>query len=289
MNSIGVHALVWTQAWTESACARAVTLTKETGFDFIEIPLLDPTAIDTAMTRRQLEAQDLGATCSLGLSFDTDITSDDPLVAARGERLLSAAVDATAELGATYLGGVVYSAMAKYTVPASDAGIARCAEILERVAQRASDASVTIGIEPVNRYESNVVNTAAQGLNLIERVGASNLVVHLDSYHMNIEEGDLARPITLCEDKLGYVHIGESHRGYLGSGTVDFASMFRALSQSGYVGPIAFESFSSAVISEAFCSALAVWRDLWDEETPLARHALRFIQDQLVAAGRFEA
>jgi len=284
LNPLGVHALVWTQSWTESDCARAISLTKETGFDFIEVPLLDPAGIDVAMTRGMLESHEVEATCSLGLSFETDVSSEDPTVAARGEALLNRAVDVTAGIGARYLGGVVHSAMAKYKSPATEDGRARCADILHRVAERALDAGVTIGIEAVNRYESNVINTAAQAMSLIDRVNQPNMVVHLDTYHMNIEEGDLARPVAECRERLGYVHIGESHRGYLGSGTVDFARFFRALTEAGYDGPIAFESFSSSVISDEFCSALAVWRDLWIEGESLARHARSFVEDGLIAA-----
>ncbi|MGH2698241.1 MAG: sugar phosphate isomerase/epimerase family protein [Actinomycetota bacterium] len=185
MNPLGVHALVWTQSWTESDCARAISLTKETGFDFIEVPLLDPAGIDIVMTRAMLESHDIDATCSLGLSFETDVTSDDPTVAARGEKLLNRAVDVTAGIGARYLGGVVHSAMAKYKSPATEEGRARCVDILRRVAERALDVDVTIGIEAVNRYESNIVNTAAQAMSLIDRVNQPNVVVHLDTYHTN--------------------------------------------------------------------------------------------------------
>ena len=98
-------------------------------------------------------------------------------------------------------------------------------------------------------------------------------MVHLDVYHANIEEGDLGRPVRLAGDRLGYVHIGESHRGYLGSGTIDFPAFFRALVSAGYSGPIAFESFSSAVVSAEFAAALGVWRNLWDDSAHLAGHA----------------
>jgi D-psicose/D-tagatose/L-ribulose 3-epimerase len=89
-----------------------------------------------------------------------------------------------------------------------------------------------------------------------------------------------------CGDRLGYVHIGESHRGYLGSGTVDFPRLFRALARADYEGPIAFESFSSVVVSHEFCSALAVWRNLWEDGSDLAQHARQFMQEQLEAARR---
>src|SRR6266508_4362100 len=148
----------------------------------------------------------------------------------------------------------------------------------------AGESGITLGLETVNRYESNVVNTAQQTLALIKDVGAPNVVVHLDTYHMNIEEGDLARPVYECGERLGYVHVGESHRGYLGSGTVDFRTFFRALTAVGYAGPITFESFSSAVVSEGLSNMLGVWRNLWSDGDDLARHARSFIVDQLQAA-----
>lgn len=78
-----------------------------------------------------------------------------------------------------------------------------------------------------------------------------------------------------------YVHIGESHRGYLGSGSVDFPALFGALADSGYTGPITFESFSSAVVSKDLSNALCVWRNLWDDGADLAQHARGFIDQSL--------
>jgi D-psicose/D-tagatose/L-ribulose 3-epimerase len=101
---------------------------------------------------------------------------------------------------------------------------------------------------------------------------------------MNIEEANLGDPVRACGDRLGYVHIGESHRGYLGTGTVAFEELFAALAEINYRGPLAFESFSTAVISERFATALAVWRDPWQDGRDLAAHARRFIVDQLSAA-----
>lgn len=284
MNPIGIHALVWTQGWSEDDCRRAVALTKETGYDLIEIPLLDPSDVDAEMTRRVLDEAGLAASCSLGLSFDADISSADRAVAARGEDLLERAIEVTSGIGSSFLGGVVHSAMGKYLAPATEQGRRNCVDALRRLATRAARAGVTIGVEAVNRYESNLVNTAAQALALIDEVGAPNVVAHLDTYHMNIEEANLADPVRACGDRLGYVHIGESHRGYLGTGTVAFAELFSALAEIGYDGPVAFESFSTAVISERFATALAVWRDPWQDGRDLAAHARRFIDDQLRAA-----
>lgn len=97
---------------------------------------------------------------------------------------------------------------------------------------------------------------------------------------------DLVRPVHEVGDRLGYVHIGENHRGYLGSGSLDFTAFFHALADIGYTGPITFESFSSAVVAEGLSNDLAVWRDLWDDGMDLARHAHGFMRAGLQAAGR---
>ncbi len=121
-----------------------------------------------------------------------------------------------------------------------------------------------------------------QALRFLEELNR-NVTVHLDTYHMNIEEVDLFSPFLDCAHRLGYVHIGESHRGYLGTGSVDFDACFKGLGRIGYTGPIVFESFSSAVVSAALSNTLGIWRNLWEDSEHLAEHANSFIRGHLDA------
>jgi D-psicose/D-tagatose/L-ribulose 3-epimerase len=276
-NRLGIHTMVWTSEWSEEACARALELSRRAGYDFVEIPLLDPAGVDPAMTASALADHELEAACSLGLTFETDISSTDAAAVERGERLLHDALRVTRELGGRYLGGVIYSAMGKYVSAATRAGRNNAVSVLRDLASAAAQSGMTIGLEAVNRYESNLVNTAEQALRLADDIGADNVVVHLDTYHMNIEEEDPAAAIALCGGRLGYVHFGESHRGYLGTGSIDFSQVFEALAHAGYDGPVAFESFSSAVLSDAFVSALALWRRPWDDSFDVAEHGRHFV------------
>jgi D-psicose/D-tagatose/L-ribulose 3-epimerase len=280
-NQVGIHALVWVGGWSEVECYRAIENSRATGFDLIEIPVLDPSTIDVAMTRKALEIAGLGAICSLGLSADTDISSTDPEVVERGERRLQDALAVARDLGAPYLGGVLSSALGRYTQPPTAEGRAHCVEVLGRLAERAAASGIKLGLEVVNRYESNLLNTAQQALALIDEIGASNVFVHLDTYHMNIEEANFTTPVLVCGDRLGYVHAGESNRGYLGGGTVNFPEFFRALAAANYQGIITFESFSSAVVHPSLSSTLAIWRNTWSDGADLARHARKFIEDGL--------
>lgn len=284
MNKLGVHALVWEAGWSRDACARAIANTAETGFDFIEVPALDPDSIDAAFTRRELERYGLGITFSLGLDAESDISSGDAQKAARGKRKLEAALRVARDCGATHVCGILYSAFQKNFTPTTAAGVAMSADILAQVADTAAQSGITLGLEVVNRYESNVLNTASQGVELCRRIGRPNVKVHLDTYHMHIEESDVTSAIRDTGEQLGYVHIGDSHRGYLGSGNVDFTAVFRALVFSGYTGPITFESFSSRVVGQPLEGILAIWRNLWEDSHDLAAHALAFTRVQLKSA-----
>ncbi len=122
------------------------------------------------------------------------------------------------------------------------------------------------------------MNTGQEGLEFLDQVDRPNAFLHLDTYHMNIEENGMEKAVLAAGDRLGYVHIGESHRGYLGTGNIDFKTFFNALKSIGYQGPITFESFSSRVVDPALSNTLCVWRNLWDDSDDLASKSLTFIQ-----------
>jgi D-psicose/D-tagatose/L-ribulose 3-epimerase len=283
-NPLGVHALVWAGDTSPASVEHAVAQTSKTGFDLLEISLHDSLNLDVAAARAQLTAAGLKVACSRGLAFDADVSSEDPAVVERGEKLLHDSLAVTAELGGTHFTGALYSALGKYGHPLTAGGRANVVSVLSRLAKEARAKGMTLGLEICNRYETNVINTAHDALRLADDIGEDNVLIHLDTYHMNIEEDDLVRPVREVADRLGYVHIGENHRGYLGSGHLDFTSFFHALADIGYTGPITFESFSSAVVASGLSNDLAIWRNLWTDGEDLARHAHSFMADHLAAA-----
>jgi D-psicose/D-tagatose/L-ribulose 3-epimerase len=282
-NPLGVHALVWAGDTSPTSVEYAVAQTKKTGFDLLEISLHDSINLDVAAARAQLAAAGLQVACSRGLAFDADVSSEDTAVVERGEKLLHDSLALTADLGGTHFTGALYSALGKYDRPLSTAGRANVVAVLGRLAKEARAKGMTLGLEICNRYETNVINTARDALRLADDIGEDNVLIHLDTYHMNIEEDDFVRPVREVGDRLGYVHIGENHRGYLGSGHLDFTSFFHALHDIGYTGPITFESFSSAVVAAGLSNDLAIWRNLWNDGEDLARHARAFIAQHLDA------
>lgn len=279
---IGCHALVWTGTFDRQGIVDSVRRTGRAGFDLVEFPLMEPKSFDSATARRALDDEGLAVTSSLGLPTHADISSDEPDAVAAGRELLTTALEATAAMGGTHLTGVLYGAMAKHSAPLTARGRDHSLEALRHLADRAGQLGITLGLEVVNRYETNMLNTGRQALAFIDELDRDT-TVHLDTYHMNIEEVDLFSPFLDCADRLGYVHIGESHRGYLGTGSVDFESCFKALGRIGYTGPIVFESFSSAVVSPSLSNTLGIWRNLWQDSEHLAAHANQFIRGHLDA------
>jgi D-psicose/D-tagatose/L-ribulose 3-epimerase len=280
---IGSHGAVWTGDFGAEGFELAVDKTLSAGFNLIEIPLLDPFTFDVEAASESLSRRPAHITASLGQSAETDITSDDLASVAAGEAKLLRCIEVLNALGGTYLCGVLYSRLHKYDAVPTASARANGQAVLRTIADAAREKGITLGLEVVNRYESNMLNTARQAIRYIDEIDRDNVFVHLDTYHMNIEESDMVAPVLACGDRLGYVHIGESHRGYLGSGTVDFDSFFRALAHIGFDGPIVFESFSSAVVHPDLSRDLAVWRNLWDDSEDLGRHANAFIRGQLRA------
>lgn len=278
MSMIGCHALVFSGVFDREGYERSARITRESGFDLLELVMMDPFSFDVDTAKDVLGKEDLALSASLGLDATTDVSSDDPEIVARGEAVLNRVLDILHELGAQYLVGVIYSALAKYSQPATATGRQHSADVMRRIGERAQSLGIKVGLEVVNRYETNIMNTSKQGIAFVNQVDHPNVGVHLDTYHMNIEEPDMFQPVLDAADKLFYVHVGESHRGYLGSGTVDFANFFRALNRMGYDGPITFESFSSAVVEPDLSVALAIWRDLWTDSADLASHANSFIR-----------
>ncbi|MBB2940754.1 D-psicose/D-tagatose/L-ribulose 3-epimerase [Actinoplanes lutulentus] len=285
-NPIGVHALVWTGDTSPASVRYAVAQSKLAGFDLLELSLHDSLNLDVADARAALDDAGLKIACSRGLAFDADVSSEDLDVVKKGEKLLHDSLALTYGLGGKIFTGALYSALGKYSAPLTDSGRRNVVTVLRQLAKEARSKNMTLGLEICNRYETNVINTAHDALRLADDIGEDNVLIHLDTYHMNIEEDDFVRPVLEVGDRLGYVHIGENHRGYLGSGHLDFTSFFHALGDVGYTGPITFESFSSAVVMEGLSNDLAIWRNLWSDGEDLARHARAYIATMLTACPR---
>jgi len=279
-NQIGIHALVWVGGWSPDEARKAIESTREAGYDLIELTMPDVATFDADMTAKLLQDNGLVAGVSLGLSPETDISSEDPECVARGRAMLADVVSLTRDVGGHYLGGVIFSKLGRYAVPVTERGRANSIESIAWLADRAAASDINLGLEFCNRYETNVLNTTEQTLAFLQEVDRPNVVAHLDVYHMNIEEVSFSAAVhaAAAAGKLGYVHLGESHRGALGTGSVPFEEFFTALHEVDYQGVLTFESFSSEVVHPTLSSNLAIWRNTWTDGMQLAKDARQFIR-----------
>ncbi|MDX3924317.1 MAG: sugar phosphate isomerase/epimerase [Shinella sp.] len=289
MSRLGIHSFVWTDGGTQEQLEQAMEKSAACGYRLIEFAYLRPEKFDLAQLSRKARGLDLEIAVTMGLPLSADVSSEDMAVVRKGEQLLADAVKAVRDIGGTKLGGILYSAHTKYSTLPSDRGRKNSIAAIARTADLAKAAGVDLVLEVVNRFESNILNTTAQGLDFIKATGSDHVTLHLDTFHMNIEEANPAAAIRLAGDKIGYFHIGESNRGYLGDGVINFDLIFDALLDIGYKRDITFESFSSAVVDDALSLACAIWRDTWTDNQPLARHAKSFIDLKLEEAGRRRA
>lgn len=283
-GKFGVHALMFTDSWTEDAASRACRAAAEIGFGLIEVLMFDPFTLDLGVTRRALSGTGLELRLGIALGAQADLSSPDPEIAQRGEATVVRALQNAAELGAPAVSGITYAAFASYGAPPSAAQRASVIDALGRLDATAAKLGLRLGIEPVNRYESYLVNTLDEAAALIRAVGGSTLFIHMDTFHMNIEEADIGAAIRRNAGLLGYAHVAESHRGVLGTGHFDLKAFFGALAEAGYTGDSTAEAFSGSVLGPDLVGGVRLWRSAFEDPRHAARTALAAMQTARAAA-----
>jgi D-psicose/D-tagatose/L-ribulose 3-epimerase len=284
INKIGVHSLVFAPDWTRESAELAINSAAEIGFDHIEVVIFDPSTTDARMTVSLAKKAGIEITAGMALNPAADLSSENPEIAKKGEAVVADCISVTRDLGASMLGGVTYSALTRYWAPPTPGSRERVVDAYGRLAERARSAGIRLGIEPVNRYESNFINTLGQAAEVVRTVDPETLFVQMDTYHMNIEENDIAGAIEATGDVLAYAHVGESNRRALGSGTFDFSSYFKALARVGYTGGFTWESFSASLVGPDVTGLLAIWREPWADPREAAADALAFMRAHTASA-----
>ncbi len=271
MPRYGAHAFVWIGEWTTELGNHAIEHAAALGFDFIEIPLLRPAEFDVAS--QKLRDAGIGATASLVLPAGGHM----PEHPGQAKRFLLEALDRVEAVGATYLCGCIAYQLGRLTgKPPTAEERQTVADTLAAVAEEAGNRGVTLGLEVCNRYETYLYNTLADGRAAIKAIGAANVELHADTYHMNIEEEGFYRPVVEAADVLGYVHMSESHRGLVGTGTVNWDQVFQGLADAAYHGPLVLESF--AAINPDLAAATCLWRPPIQPPDVLAAEGLAFLR-----------
>jgi D-psicose/D-tagatose/L-ribulose 3-epimerase len=274
MNTFGLHTFAIAPVWDLARIEPQMDRLREYGIGLLEIPLLRPAELDTRRARAFGNHYGVELVPSLGLPAALDIVERPQ----EGLDFLEPALRACADIGAFGLGGVTYGTIGKTTKrPRTQKELDGMCRFLERAAKLAKGHGVKIGIEPCNRYETHLINTGRDAAKVIERVGADNIFIHLDTYHMHIEEENFATGFADAAPYLGYVHVSEANRGVPGRGMLNWNAAFKAMDDIGYQGAITLESMNHVDVDIA--GGLAVWRPVAERPQDVIEVGLPFLRD----------
>jgi D-psicose/D-tagatose/L-ribulose 3-epimerase len=276
---LGVNTWVWSSPLTDGNAPGLLRHVADLGFSAVEIPLESAGDLDPDVLRSVLDDTGL-VPCVVGA-----MAPGRDLVAAPAERVrktqdyLRACVDLAGAVGAAAVCGPFYAATGRVWRMSPDDREAVYRELrdhLEPVVEHATGAGVRIGVEPLNRYETSVVNTVAQGLQALGPLLGEHLGLALDTYHLNIEERSSADAVRLAGAHLVHVQVCGNDRGAPGGDQTDWPSLLAALDDVGYDGPLVIESFTAD--NAAIATAASIWRPLAATQDDLARDGLRHLE-----------
>ena len=278
----GLNMLVYTAAFSRDDAA-LIDKAADMGFDGVEILFGDLAGLDAGSIRSALEQAGLGMTACCVMPEDCNPCSDDPEVRAAAVQRLRQMIDLTAEMGGDGAAGPLYSPVGYLTGRArTDDEWARCAEVLAAGADYAEEAGIPLAIEPLNRFETYMINTVADAVCMCRQVGSDYLKVQVDTFHANIEEKDTAAAIRAAEGYVGHFHASESDRGVPGTGQVRWEETFVALNDIGYSGWVTIESFATGIVD--LCAAASIWRPIYESADGLAKDGLAFLKGMAAGA-----
>jgi D-psicose/D-tagatose/L-ribulose 3-epimerase len=275
----GVNTFIWSGTFDPSNFGLLPTI-KEAGFDGVEIPLLRPKELQAASIRKAVEANGLETNCCTALVDGHSLISDSPDIRRRTQQHLRDVAKAAAEVGAKIVCGPLYSPVGYLPGRRRTGDEWKWAvEGFQSVGETLAAHQVTFAIEPLNRFETYFLNTAADAAQLAKEIGHPNIGILFDTFHANIEEKNIAAGYTTVGPYLKHVHTCENDRGIPGSGHVEWKEVFQALRSLNSDGWLTIESFGFAIGD--LSAAASIWRDI--ERTPesIAFDGVRFLKHQV--------
>lgn len=274
-RSIGVNTWVWASPLDDEALARLAPRIREWGFDTIELPVEDLGDWDPGRAADLLGALGLDATVVLVMGPGRELVAADGRTVAATREYLRGVVDAAAAVGSPVIAGPAYASVGRtWRVDDRPAAYRELREHLAPVCEYAAERGVTVAVEPLNRYETSLINTVDQALEALE--GLAGCALALDVYHMNIEETDLPAAIGRAAGRIGHVQVSANDRGAPGRDHLDWPALLNALDRAGYTGPVVIESFTAH--NATIATAASIWRPLAPTQDAIAVEGLAHLR-----------
>ena len=275
---IGISSFVLASPFTDND-TQFFKYAREIGFEVFEVCVEDPAQLSAEPLIEAANGAGLQISVCGAFGPDRDVSHEEPDKRAQGVRYLKGCIDLAADVGSPHVAGPMYSATGKARLLSAEQREQQrtwAAESLREAADYAGERGVRLAMEPLNRFETDLVNTVEQGLDLCDRIGRANVGLLLDTFHMNIEEKSFTEAMTSAGDRLFHMQVAENDRGTPGSGHVPWDEVFRALDAVGYNGSVVIESFLPTVAEIA--RAVSLWRPVAPSMDALARDGYAFIR-----------
>lgn len=271
---LGAHLMIWSGNVAKAELALLPSM-RSMGYDGVEIPIFDPDAIDAHAAQQALSENGLRCTASTAMAEGLSLIDEDRC--ARGVAWLQKVIQTTAALGANLLCGPMCVPVGElrgrgYTEAEWDT----CVRSFQEIGKVAANEGVTLALEPLNRFETFMLNTVEDGVRLVDQIDNAAVGLLLDTFHMHIEEKSTAAAIRRADKQIKHFHCSENDRGTVGTGQVAWDETFAALDSVGYEGWLVVESFN-AVIPE-LAGATCIWRPLAESPEALASGSLQFLR-----------
>jgi D-psicose/D-tagatose/L-ribulose 3-epimerase len=275
----GVNTFVWVSPCTTEAIKDLAPNVKSMGFDILEIAVENPDLIDVQVVKEILRENQLEAVVCGAFGPNRNICSTDPEIRKSAREYLLGLVDAADQLGSRTVCGPMYSSVGKDHL---DDPIERQEEWqralsgIKAIAVAAQQKGINLALEPLNRFETDMINVVSQGLKFIDETGMENVGFHLDTFHMHLEEKNSADAIRKAGKKVFHFHACENDRGVPGTGQVYWDEIAKALKDINYQGPVVIESFTDQV--KEIARAVCIWREIAPSQDAIAVQGLKFLK-----------
>ncbi|MFC9624709.1 sugar phosphate isomerase/epimerase family protein [Streptomyces sp. NPDC056930] len=282
---LGANPWIWHSPVTYEALGDALPRLSAWGFDCVEIPLENERDWAPASVGRLLDASGLAVAAVIAvMPPGRNLVRTDPQTVRVTQDYLHRCIDAAQAVNAPTVAGPVYTAVGRTWRMGRAERTAAYEELRENLApvvEHARAAGVRIAVEPLNRYETSLLNTVDQTLAALAGLPEDSIGIALDVYHQNIEERSLPDAVRRAAGRIVHVQVCANDRGTPGADSLDWPGFLTALTSSGYRGPLCIESFTAH--NDAIAVAASVWRPLADTQDTIATDGLAFLRRALEA------
>lgn len=275
----GVSTWVWTSPFTTASIEELFPKISKMGFDVVEIAVEDISLIDVQLVKDGLSKYQLKATVCGAFGPTRDLTNEDESVHKNCFSYIESCLDFCLAVGAGFFGGPMYSAVGKARMLPPErrkAEWALAVKNLKTVCEMAHSRGLQIALEPLNRFESDLLNTTDDVIRLISEIDHPAAKIMLDGFHMNIEEKDIESAITAAGDKLIHLQVAENYRGTPGTGQTRWDAYKKGLEKINYKGSVTIESFTPD--NKELAGAVCFWHPMSETQDRLAAEGLQFLK-----------